>query len=238
MRDRYSLLAFIPARSGSKGLPNKNILDCAGKPLIAWTIEAARAVTTIDEVFVSTDTEQIAEVARVFGASVPFLRPPELATDSASLMDALKHAWSELRDESDKRYDYLVVLQPTSPLRTRAHIELALTHYFASRGSENDTLASVYPVSPKFGWLMQTSIEPPGYIDFCFDILSSNAQRQSLKRYYMPNGAIFVVRGAALSYGFYTERTIPFVMSPGDSVDIDTRAEFDQAAESLRARAF
>ena len=236
MRDQYSLLAFIPARGGSKGLPNKNILDCAGKPLIAWTIEAARAVCAIDEVFVSTDKEQIADVARKSGASVPFLRPAELATDSASLMDALTHAWTTLRNGEGKAYDYIVVLQPTSPLRTRAHIELALDHYFETRGSENDSLASVYPVPPKFGWLMQKSVEPAGYIDFCFDICSSNAQRQSLKPYYMPNGAIFVVRGTVLGKGFYTERTIPFVMAPAESVDIDTRAEFDQAAELLRAR--
>lgn len=234
--DQFSLLAFIPARGGSKGLPNKNILECAGKPLIAWTIEAARAVSAIDEVFVSTDTEQIAAVALSAGASVPFLRPAELATDSASLMDALSHAWAALRDIQGKPYDYVVVLQPTSPLRTTQHLAAALDYYFAHRQSENDTLASVYPVPAKFGWLMQKAAEPDGYINFCFDVRSGNAQRQSLKPYYMPNGAIFVVRGAALEDGLYTERTVPFVMDPADSVDIDTGAEFDQAAKALRAR--
>lgn len=236
MRDQYSLLAFIPARGGSKGLPNKNILDCAGKPLIAWTIEAARSVIAIDEVIVSTDADQIAEVARAHGASVPFLRSPELATDSASLLDAVTQAWTMVVDRAGKPYDYIVVLQPTSPLRSESHIELALNHYFESRCSENDTLASVYPVSPKFGWLMQKSAESSAYIDFCFDINSSNAQRQRLGPYYMPNGAIFVVRGAALSNGLYTERTIPFVMNPADSIDIDTRSELNQAAELLRIR--
>lgn len=236
MRDKYSLLAFIPARAGSKGLPNKNILDCAGKPLIAWTIEAARNVDDFDDVFVSTDCEQIASVARTAGASVPFLRPSDLATDSASLMDALLYTWGELRDPNGKPYDYVVVLQPTSPLRTGSHIAAALAYYFAQRRTEIDTLASVYPVPAKYGWLMQKTSEPDGYIDFCFDIRSSNAQRQSLKPYYMPNGAIFVARGVALSDGLYTEQTIPFVMDAADSVDIDTRAEFDQAASVLRAR--
>lgn len=236
MHDRYSLLAIIPARGGSKGLPNKNILNCAGKPLIVWTIETACAVSILDEVCVSTDNEQIANIARSAGANVPFLRPKEIATDSASLVDVVRHAWGNLKDPNGKLYDYVVVLQPTSPLRTKAHLEFAINHYFDTRRSDNDTLASVYPVSEKFGWLMQKSNDSPGYIDFCFDIRASSAQRQSLAPYYMPNGAIFIVPGFALANGFYTDYTIPFIMDAVDSLDIDSRAEFDHAAKILQER--
>lgn len=230
--DGFSLLAVIPARGGSKGLPNKNILDCAGKPLIEWTINAALGAMSLDEVFVSTDSEQIANVALLAGANVPFLRPEPLATDSSSVLDALVHAWTELRDANGKSFDYVMLLQPTSPLRTSAHIEAALNCYFSKRRSERDTLASVYQVQPKFGWLMQMSPEREGYINFCFDVRSGNAQRQDLQPYYMPNGAIFILPGSTLSNGLYTSQTIPFIMNSVDSIDIDTPYEFYQA-ESL-----
>lgn len=230
-----SLLAFIPARGGSRGLPDKNILECAGKPLIEWTISAARAVSFIDDVLVSTDSVDIGEVSRRAGASVPFLRPSELATDAASLRDAIRHAWENHTAASGKRFDYIVVLQPTSPLRTAAHIGAAVEFYFRNRRSADDTLASVYQVAQKFGWLMQPEQESP-YIRFCMDVSMQNPQRQELKPYYLPNGAIFIVRGEALDAGLYTRKTLPFVMDARDSTDIDTRDDFVEAEGRLRAR--
>ena len=227
-----SLLAFVPARGGSKGLPNKNILECAGKPLIEWTISAARAVGFIDDVLVSTDSTEIAEVSMRAGASVPFLRPPELATDAASLGDAISHAWESHTAASGKRFDYIIVLQPTSPLRTAAHIDAAIEFYFRNRRSAGDTLASVYQVGQKFGWLMQTEHESP-YIRFCMDVSLQNPQRQALKPYYLPNGAIFMVRGDALAGGLYTSQTLPFVMDAKESIDIDTREDFLEAEKRL-----
>lgn len=235
MHGRDSLLALIPARGGSKGLPNKNILQCAGKPLIEWTIAAARAVPEIDEVLVSTDSEEIAAVARRAGAAVPFLRPSELATDGASLLDAVLHAWRRhLRNESP--YAYVIVLQPTSPLRTASHIRAALDHYFRDRRSEHDTLASVYEVDRKFGWLMQVD-DASGYLRFSLDVRTGNPQRQGLGRLYLPNGAIFVVCGQALEHGFYGRNTLPFVMSATDSIDIDSLDDMKRAEDALRSRA-
>lgn len=228
-----SLLAVIPARGGSKGLPNKNILECAGKPLIEWTISAAKAVSFIDDVLVSTDSKEIAAVSRRAGASVPFLRPSELATDDASLLDAIKHSWENHAAASSERYDYIVVLQPTSPLRTAVHISEAIEFYFRNRKSDEDTLASVYQVSQKFGWLMQSTDESK-YIRFCMDVRSQNPQRQELKPYYLPNGAIFIVRGGALDGGLYRNNTLPFVMAVRDSIDIDTRDDFADAENLLR----
>lgn len=233
MHSDSRLIAIIPARGGSKGLPNKNILECAGKPLIEWTISAARSVDFIDEVLVSTDSEEIAAVSRRAGASVPFLRPGEFATDDASLLQAIRHAWENHPAPGGARYDYIVVLQPTSPLRTGAHIVAAIEHYFGNRKSDEDTLASVCQVSSKFGWLMQ-SAEENGYIRFCLDVHAQNPQRQGLRQYFLPNGAIFLVRGTALAGGLYRKNTLPFVMSARDSIDIDTIDDLAAAEAILR----
>lgn len=230
-----TVLAFIPARGGSKGLPKKNILECAGRPLIEWTIEAAKGVSYIDDVLVSTDSEEIAVVSRRVGAAVPFLRPSELATDEASLLDAIKQAWEKHVTASNEQYDYIVVLQPTSPLRTAEHISEAIELYFKNRQSDEDTLASVYQVSQKFGWLMQSSREY-GYIRFCLEVHTKNPRRQGLDPYYLPNGAIFIAKGASLSGGLYRNNTLPFVMPPVDSIDIDTLDDFVEAEKLLRAR--
>ena len=233
MYGEFSLLALVPARGGSKGLPNKNMLDCAGKPLIEWTISAAQNVNFIDDVLVSTDSEAIAEIAKRAGASVPFFRPAELATDDSSMLDAVKHAWESHRNAKGKHFDYVVLLQPTSPLRTSAHIHDAIEFYFNNRRSDDDTLASVYEVSQKHGWLMHTPDESD-YIKFCLDVCTKNPQRQKLKPYYLPNGAIYIVRGSALGGGFYSEKTLPFVMAASDSIDIDVPADLNDAEIHLR----
>ena len=115
-----TFLTIIPARGGSKGLPGKNIKELCGKPLIAWSIEAGLGSQYIDEVMVTTDSQEIAGVARTFGASVPFLRPDELASDTATSFDVIKHAINFYENVLNKRFDYIVLLEPTSPLRTEA----------------------------------------------------------------------------------------------------------------------
>jgi N-acylneuraminate cytidylyltransferase/CMP-N,N'-diacetyllegionaminic acid synthase len=119
------IIALVPARGGSKGLPGKNVLPLLGKPLIAWTIEQAKACSYIDRVMVTTDDDGIAAAAREFGADVPFKRPAHLATDAAKSLDVVLHALDWLEAHGD-RYDLLVLLQPTSPLRTAGDIGGAL----------------------------------------------------------------------------------------------------------------
>jgi len=236
MHAGFSVLALIPARSGSKGLQNKNVLDCAGKPLIEWTILAARGASTINDVLVSTDADNIAAVSRRAGASVPFLRPAELAEDDSSMLDVIRHAWETHVAVDGRRFDYIVLLQPTSPLRTSAHIDEAVDFYFKNRRSDDDTLASVFPVGQKHAWLMQTSSDG-NYIRFCLDVRTSNPQRQKLEPYYLPNGAIFIVRGGDFAEGLYRDNTLPFVMDVADSVDIDTYDDFREAEALLCQRA-
>ena len=120
-----SILAIIPARSGSKGLPQKNILPLAGKPLIAWTIEVAKESKYIDKLSISTDDEKIAAVAEAHGCDVPFIRPESLSSDKAKTIDVLVHA-NKYFTEINEVYDYLILLEPTSPLRDSNDIDVAM----------------------------------------------------------------------------------------------------------------
>ncbi|MGE3609171.1 MAG: acylneuraminate cytidylyltransferase family protein [Bacteriovoracaceae bacterium] len=119
------VLGVIPARGGSKGVPGKNIKDLAGKPLIAYSIEAAMKAKCLTDLIVSTDDEKIAEVAKKFGGKVPFLRPGELATDKALSIEAINHALIEMEKLTGAKYDYVVLLQPTTPFRTADDIDAA-----------------------------------------------------------------------------------------------------------------
>ena len=121
-----SILAIIPARAGSKGLPGKNVRMLCGKPLIAWSIEKALLSSYVDTTLVSTDSAEIADIAREHKATVPFLRPPELATDIASTYDVIRHALRYYQELDGREFDYTVLLEPTSPLREDDDIERML----------------------------------------------------------------------------------------------------------------
>lgn len=124
MYEGMTFLALIPARGGSKGIPRKNVRPLSGKPLISYTIEAALNSVVIDDVVVTTDDEEIAEVARSYGAEIPFMRPAELAADESKTIDCVVHARDTLR-AMDREYDAIVLLQPTSPLRVAEDIDAA-----------------------------------------------------------------------------------------------------------------
>jgi CMP-N-acetylneuraminic acid synthetase len=129
MYNGKKILALIPARSGSEGLPGKNIKPLAGKPLIAWTIEQARGSRYIDRIITSTDSKKIAEIAKKYGSETPFLRPPSLATADSKGMDVILHALEWLRI-NDKPSDMIIYLQPTSPLRASEDIDNAIRLLF------------------------------------------------------------------------------------------------------------
>jgi CMP-N-acetylneuraminic acid synthetase len=126
MKQKSNIIAIIPARGGSKGLPGKNILPLHGKPLIAWSIEAALAVDEISHVIVTTDDEEIAQVSRDYGTEVPFMRPSELATDTASGVDVVVHALKASQAHYEEEFDWVLLLQPTSPLRTSEDTRMAI----------------------------------------------------------------------------------------------------------------
>ena len=227
MYNAKKILAFIGARAGSKGFKDKNIADFAGKPLIHWTIQAAKESRHIDRVIVSTDGEEIAKIAQEAGADVPFLRPADLARDESAIDDALRHGLQWLKSHDNDSYDYLVLLQPTSPLRTSRHIDQAIEQYFQNKKTDKDTLVSVYAASQKMGWLME--VKSSGYIDFCLDAMKNDKEcrRQNLREYYLPNGAIYIASvKTLLDSGFYSGHAIAFIMAPNESIDIDTLEDF------------
>ena len=235
MFERKKILSFIGARSGSKGIKNKNIIDFEGKPLMNWTIEASLKSKYIDHTIVSTDSEIIAKMARDDGADAPFLRPPEISGDSAKYLDAISHCIDWMKKNLNYVFDLIIALQPIAPLRTEKHIDQAVEYYFNKRRSEVDTLASVIQLPKKFGWVFKGS--NTGYMDYCFDMGRLNLQRQEMENYYMPNGAIFLGPvETVIQSGFYSEQTLFYKMSDKDSVDIDTREDLDKALKIFRAR--
>ena len=218
MYKNKKILAIIPARSGSKRLPNKNILNLAGKPLIAWTIEEAKKSKYIDKVVVSTDSEQIAEISRQYGAEIPFLRPAELAQDTTSSIDVIKYCMENLKDD----FDYLMLLQPTSPLRTYEDIDNAINML------DENTLAVVSVCETEHSPLWINTLPDDLSMENFLRPEVKNKRSQDLPKYYRLNGAIFL---AEIEYfyqhnDFYGPKTKALIMSKEHSVDIDTELDF------------
>jgi len=233
MYEKNKILAFIGARAGSKGLKNKNIIDFAGKPLIDWSIQASLQSQFIDRTIVSTDSQKIADIAIKSGADAPFQRPSVLAKDDSLIEDAIRHCIDWLQKEEHQQYDYLILLQPTSPLRTSQHIDEAIEYYFENRKTSEDTLVSVTEVEKKYGWLMQK--DESGYIQFSFDFKKDQYNRQKLTPLFMPNGLIYIAPVEVYKDShFYTENTLPFVMEKDISVDIDSQEDIEIALERFK----
>lgn len=214
-----SVLAVILARGGSKRLPNKNILALGGKPLIAWSIEAARKSKYIDRVIVSTDSAEIAKISKKYGADVPFLRPKNLADDTASSNDAIFHALNWLKSKEKKIYDLFVLLQPTSPLRTEKHIDQALDKFIKKK--EAYSLVSVSEVDKNPYWTQIA--DEQGYIRPLFSRPGIHWTEQVKQKLYIPNGAIYIVwtNKFLQSKQIYSSKTGYYEMDKNVSIDID-----------------
>ena len=220
------MLAIIPARGGSKGLPGKNIRLLAGKPLIAHSIAAALASRSITRVICSTDSEEIAEVALQAGAEVPFLRPSELAADDSLAIDNYIYTVDRLSEEGAAPIEEYCVLLPTAPLRNAADIDGAVAIF---RDKAADSVISYYPAPHPVQWYRY--IDDNGVLQSFFDDGGRLANRQSEKAAYLPNGAIYLFRHSILKSTrlYYTDRTYPYLMPADRSVDIDTLADFEYA---------
>ncbi len=226
------VLAIIPARGGSKGVPRKNIRAVAGKPLIAWTIEAARAAKSIGRIVVSTDDEEIALVARQWSAEV-IMRPADLASDTAATLPVLQHVVVSLAAES-YRPDAVVTLQPTSPLRTAKHIEQALAQF--SNDASADSLVSCVRVPHIFHPKSVMRIAPDGYLQSYLDQMQPH-QRQAKDEVWARNGAaIYITRTERLADYVFGGRLLPYPMPLEDSLDIDDEADLLVADRMLRNR--
>jgi len=216
MYKNKKFLAIIPARGGSKGIPNKNIMAISGKPLIAYTIEAGVKSKYIDEIIVSTDSEIIRVIAQQYGANVPFLRPDELSNDSAKSIDVVIHA-IDFYKTNNITFDYVILLQPTSPLRTFEHLDKAIEKLIDSSKS---SLVSVCEADENP--ILMRSIEN----DKLKEVISfegTNLRRQDLPIFYIFNGALYINTTDMLvnEKKFINQDTIPYVMDKESSVDID-----------------
>jgi N-acylneuraminate cytidylyltransferase len=217
-------IATICARGGSKGLPGKNIREFAGKPLIAHTIAHALGCKAIDGVYVSTDDERIAEVAKAAGATVPYLRPAELATDQAGKLPAIEHLVAHL-EQQGHAIARVVDLQPTSPLRESSDIAAAL-----SANPDAPLVVSVYEAhdNPYFNLV---ELHGDGLVRLSKS--HGATRRQDLPRVYALNGSIYVWQRDALAHaavqGLWSVDVAPFVMPRWKSADIDMLEDFDYA---------
>tara|TARA_R100000935_G_scaffold43936_1_gene66610 strand:- start:163 stop:852 length:690 start_codon:yes stop_codon:yes gene_type:complete len=218
-------IAIIPARGGSKRLPGKNVKSLAGKPLIAWTIEAALQSKVFDHVFVSTDCDEIAKVAKSFGAQVPFLRPAEIATDTATTNDVVTHLVEWFEEEHTKEVTTVSILQPTSPLRNAQHIQEA---FELMKDKHAKAVISVCELEHPIQFCNKLALD--GSMDGFID--PKNIQRtQDLEPYYRLNGAIYFLSREYVSRlnELYSEGTYSYVMTSQLSVDIDTKEDFTLA---------
>ena len=212
-----TFLAIIPARGGSKRLPRKNILDLCGKPLISWSIEAALKSKYISKVVVSSDDEEILNISSNFGADI-IKRPYELANDTATTFDAIKHTIDNF-----KNYDYIVLLQPTSPLRNVKHIDEAIE---LLEEKQADAIVSVCEMdhSPLWSNILPEDGNMRGFLRE--EIL--NKRSQDLEKYYRVNGAVYICKTDKLLENksfFLKDNIFAYIMDRKSSIDIDE--EFD-----------
>lgn len=224
-------IAIIPARSGSKGLPDKNIKPLNGKPLLAYSIEAALASGLFDTVHVSTDSERYADIARQYGADEPFLRSAEASSDTASSEDAIREVLRRY-DEMGQRFDAFMLLQPTSPLRTAEDIRAA---FGVMEEKQAESVISVCEMEHSPLWC--NTLPPDGSMR-AFIRAGGNKRRQELDTYYRLNGAIYLVKTEYFLQGhtFYGDGCYACIMSTERSVDIDSPTDFMIAECLLNAQ--
>lgn len=221
------ILSLILARGGSKGIPRKNIKLLNGKSLIGYTIEAAKKSKYINRIVVSTDNQEIAEVALDYGAEVPFIRPEELATDEASSNDAIFHALEFLENQEDYFPDYLLNLQTTSPLRDHKEIDKAIKTFLESERSY-ESLISVCKAFENPFWMQKIENDKLKPLMESFDDFD---HRQELPEVYQLNGAIYLsTYKMFLEYkSFYTDNIYPYIMEQEKSIDIDNNLDWKLA---------
>lgn len=220
----YSLIAIIPARCGSKGLPNKNIKNLNGKPLMSWSIETALKCNYIDEVMVSTDSEEYAKIARRFGANVPFIRPDKYASDTASRKDLIQHT-IDFYKKKGRQFDYIVFLEPTSPLRVLDDLNKSIEKLLNDKnGAESIVgICKLENTHPEF--LVELD---NGFLDFSYSKQPSKIlRRQDINTLYFYEGSLYISEtNAYLEKEFYHSKTLGYIVPRWKSLEIDEIEDF------------
>lgn len=224
---KEKILAIIPARSGSKGLKDKNIKMMNGKPLIAYTIEAAQNSKIFEDIIISTDSEKYAEIAKKYGGSVPYLRDKKLANDNAKSSDVIL----DILNRVEKKYDSFILLQPTSPLRTEKNIIEAYEIYLEKKAN---SVVSVCEMEHSPLWANILTEERR--MDSFLKGIAVNRNRQELEIYYRINGALYI---ANVEYfkkyqDFYYKDSYAYIMEKENSIDIDDELDFKIAEHLIK----
>lgn len=212
------VLAIVPARAGSKGFPNKNIAKIGGMTLLEWAVRVARDCSAVTDVYVSTDSEAYESIALAAGAKSAGLRPEHLANDTAKTVDVVLDLLQRLPDS----YDFIVLLQPTSPMRHANDIEAMIARIEKTQADAAVSVASLEEPHPH----KLKAIGADGFIKPFIDGTSSEVPRQSLPPAYLLNGALYVVRTSALlaQKTFLPAKSMPYVMARG--INVDTSEDF------------
>jgi CMP-N,N'-diacetyllegionaminic acid synthase len=234
----HEILGLIPARGGSKSIPQKNVAPLAGRPLLAYTCEAALASARLTRVVVSTDDKAIAGVARDCGVEAPFMRPTHLAQDDTPSLAVVAHCLKVLEESDEFKPDIVVLLQPTSPLRTAEHIDEALAQM---EEADAETVVSVMEVPHRFSPYGIMSFDGNWLQDFWQVPLSFDRyRRQDMPALFARNGpAVLATRTSVLRErgSFYGARVIPYLMGIAESIDIDNPFDLELAAWLLARKA-
>ena len=222
-----NMVAIIPARGGSKGLPRKNLRELGGIPLIAWTINAAKECPLIDSVIVTSDDPEILSVSAQYGADELITRPPQLATDSASSIGAITHALTNTAESTN-----FILLQATSPLRSHEHISKAITD-FQTLGTNSLVSVTESTESPFWTFTIEQGLLRP-----VINTKELVYQRQGLPKTYVLNGAIYIqkTKNFIANKRMVTEDSVPFLMDSNSSADIDTLEDLKTVEKYLSQR--
>lgn len=233
MINNLKVLGLITARGGSKGLPGKNIKNLCGKPLIAWSIDSAKGSKYLDQLVVSTDSREIADVAIEYGAEVPVLRPAELATDTAPTYAAINHIVDYLEAQG-KAFDILVLIEPTSPLRESSDIDKALEDMLEARADSVVSVCLAEAVHPAYMLQMTDNRRLKSSNSGGF----KNVRRQDLEPNYFPEGTVYAARIDKLRehQTFYQDNMIGYAVPKWKSPEVDDIVDFLHIEAIMRHR--
>lgn len=241
MPKHHTILAVITARGGSKGLPGKNIKELNGKPLICYSIDAAKKSTLITHVIVSTDDKEIADVAKKCGGNIPFMRPRELALDDTPHLLVMQNAIEFMEKQEGITFDYVVILQPTSPYRTGKDIDSTIQKIIDTGA---DSAVSVCEIDPRFHPCKMKKLEGDILTPISEDFIETQGKRrQDLSVFYKRNGAVYVMKRDThmVKNKLYGDSTAAYIMPRDSSVDIDTPNDWVKAEkmfEDLKKRGY
>ena len=232
------ILGVVTARGGSKSIPRKNIKELAGKPLIAWTIEAAKDSGVFDRVIFSTDDEEIASVGRQYGAEVPFLRPPELAQDATPHLPVMQHAVTWLKEHEHYEPDFVCILQPTAPLRRAFHLREAVE---LLKRTGADSVVAMVEIPGHFSphWAVEVDEQGLGKLLLSKEPIRKRIpRRQNLPKAYAHSGAIYLFRTALLfdpvDPSFYGDKVAGYVMEDKYNINIDDPEDWVLAEQAIK----